>query len=276
LYEPDPKHNDGVREQRKIAKGSIFAVVGTWNTLDEFDQRQRVALLTSGQFVSVRDIEAAKLPQSVAVTLDGTNHKLPLAFVVAEESTSNHVISPSEVVKLTGASRLVDGERLWTRAHGGTLRDRDAIVVRARQEYPSFVDKHTHYADLDLTRGVLVLYEGKTPSYVTLAMRLPRKKPTGTAYVRNKQVTTPSSARVDGATAERRDLAWHLELDNGLVVQAAAGLNGYRESSQSGAVELHPDDAKRLFQWLLPELPSNWHGVVVSDPEREGSPILLH
>jgi hypothetical protein len=60
LYEPDPNHRDGVRERGRLATGSTFAIVGSWETLDDYDQRQRLAMLTLGVFVPTRDIEPVK------------------------------------------------------------------------------------------------------------------------------------------------------------------------------------------------------------------------
>lgn len=272
LYEVDPKHRDGVREQRKLPKGSVFAVVGSWNTLDEFDQRQRLALLTSGQFVSVRDLEPSRFPKSKAVLLDGTHYQLPLAFLrhVAPSATV------ASVVALSGLGRVVDGERRWAKTAGGDVRESEAIVVRKRQEFPSFVGQNTRFAELDLSSGSLVLYEGKTPTFASIALRLPARKPvTGVSYVRSKQITARSVGR------EVRDRAWVLELDNGLVLQAATApvthdaVNAGEAADAGDAVEFHPDDAKRLFHWLSPELPEHWHGVVADEPKKNGATILL-
>jgi hypothetical protein len=280
LFEVDPKHRDGVREQRKLPKGSVFAVVGAWNTLDEFDQRQRLALLTSGQFVSVRDLEPARFPKSKAVLLDAIQYQLPLAFLRHSDPTA----SATEVVPLTGTSRVVDGERRWAKTKGGDVRESEVIVVRKRQEFPSFIDHHTHFADFDLTHGSIVLYDGKTPTFASVALKLPTRKPTsGVSHVRSKRITATAEPppNANGSGREQRDRAWVIELDNGLVLQAATAPGALDaanagEADDAPVVAFHPDDAKRVFQWLSPELPEYWHGVVVDEPSKNGATILLH
>jgi hypothetical protein len=272
LYEIDPKHQDGVREKQILEKGSVFAVVGSWNTLDEFDQRKRLALLTSGQFVQVRDLDPLRLPKSFGVLLDGIHHKLPIAFAHRTASDSTNAI---EVIELTGTSRLVDGERQWTKTEGGTLREKEATIIRLRQEFPSFVTKTTHFADIDFSVGSVILYEGKLPTYATIALSLPEKQPnTGISYVRSKQVTLPQEKIDDSLKATTlRDLAWVIEVDNGLLIHAATHPRKFHHTS---SLELHPEDAKRLFQWLAPEVPENWHSITTTEPKQEGAAILLH
>jgi hypothetical protein len=272
LYEIDPKHQDGVREKQILEKGSVFAVVGSWNTLDEFDQRKRLALLTSGQFVQVRDLDPLRLPKSFGVLLDGLRHKLPLAFTRRTGSDSTPSV---EVMELTGTSRIIDGERHWMKTDGGTIRERDAALLRLRQQFPSFVSKTTHFADIDLSGGSVILYEGKQPTFATVALSLPEKKPDpGITYVRSKQVTLPQEQSDDAVNATSlRDLAWVIEAGDGLLIHAATHPRKFRHPT---SLELHPEDAKRLFQWLSPEVPENWHSITTAEPKQEGAAILLH
>ena len=83
LFEPDPEHREGVRERGRMNQGSTFAIVGSWDTLDEYDQRQRLAMLTLGVFVPTRDLEPLHLDSASGVTLDNTTAKLPLAFALS-------------------------------------------------------------------------------------------------------------------------------------------------------------------------------------------------
>jgi hypothetical protein len=188
-----------------------------------------------------------------------------------------HDLESAKALQLGGNSRLVGNERYWALPSEGYVRDSDVVVLRKRQEFPSAIGKNTHFADLDLAQGALVLYEGKEPFYATLALRLPRSKPATTiAYVKSKQVTLLGAPSPEENTVARLDVAWAIELTCGLRLQAANSPLELAKPAPEGVIELHPEDAHRLFQWLEPAVPDTWHGVTVRDPEREGSPILLH
>lgn len=268
LYEPDPKHSDGVRERRRIPKGSFFAVVGSWDTLDDYDQRQRLAMLTTGRFVPVRDIEPVQFPPSPMVSLDGTERRLPLAITTGK--------GPAKSVNLSGRYKTTNGERCWSLTTDGCLREAEAVILRPRQELPTFATGTTHWAELDLTRNALLLYEGKTPFYATLLVRSPTTAAkSATTYLRSKQITAPSTASASEGSGERLDLAWVLELDNGLTLRATTSANAYGQRHSENAVELHPDDAHRLFDWLAPAVPDGWHGITLTAKEREKSAIVV-
>ena len=288
LYELDPKHLDGVRERRKLAKDSVFAVVGSWNTLDDFDQRQRLAMLTSGQFVPIRDIEPAKVPSPIGSLVDGTERRLPLGLVVIDSAftkslTGGHMESKAKILRgqalnLNGSFRSLDGERYWALAGDGYIEERGVKVFRKRQDFPRFAEGMTRWIDLDLREGTLLLYEGRTPTFATTVLRLPTRLPEGaTAVVRSKQITVPSSVQKTlDQPSERLDFAWVIELSDGTTIRAGQGSATSGDGNANSAIELYPDDAHRLFQWVKPEVPATWHGVITSEPEREGSPILLH
>ncbi|MGC4063716.1 MAG: hypothetical protein QM784_03560 [Polyangiaceae bacterium] len=286
LYELDPKRRDGVREQRRLGKGSVFAVIGSWETLDEFDQKQRLAMLTTGGFVPVKDIEPTRFGPTWLTAVGSGEARFPFAFVTEKDASSyrlNHGKAEAttklakRTLSLTGSSRVIEKDRYWAWSTEDYVRESDVVVLRKRQDFPSSITKSTHVVDLDLARGTLVLYEGTTPLYATIALRGPRREPKAeVAHVAAKYVTLPPDSQNRKVSSERLDLAWVVDLDNGLRFAAASKPNPNGDFNAEGVIELHPEDARQVFQWLLPEVPERWHGVVTNRSERQASSILLH
>jgi hypothetical protein len=286
LYELDPKRRDGVREQRRLGKGSVFAVIGSWDTLDEFDQKQRLAMLTTGSFVPVRDIEPARFGTAWLTAVGAGDARVPFAFITGKEASSYRLSRgkpeatariAKRMLPLTGASRVIEQERYWAWSNEEYVRETDVVVIRKRQEFPSSVTKTTHVVDFDFSRGAMVLYEGQTPFYASVVLRLPRReaKPE-LSHVTAKYVTLPAGPPNRRGDATRLDTAWVVELDNGLRIAAASNPNLGNEAAPVGTIELHPEDARQVFQWLRPEVPEHWHGVITNRAERQASAILVH
>jgi hypothetical protein len=287
LFEPDPKHQDGVRERGRLSKGSTFAIVGSWETLDDYDQMQRLALLTLGVFVPTRDIEPVKIDDAPGFAIDGAADRLPLGLPLASKisiyrfagtaPTLEGSLSASRSIALTVKSRSFEGERYWLRPNDTYVAEHDVAVVRQRQEFPPFVTLTTRWIDIDLNQGVVVMYQGEQPSYVTRTRVRPSDSlERGTAWVRGKQITdlsstAPPSDKVRGDY----DSPWVIELDSGLTLRAAIGSKSTELGAMTRGLELYAEDAARLFRFVEPSVPEGWHAVIASDPRHEGSPIVL-
>jgi hypothetical protein len=243
-------------------------------------------MLTTGGFVPVKDIEPARFGPSWLTAVGTGDARFPFAFVTATDASSyrlNHG-KPEATTKLTkrtlplgGSSRVIGQERYWAWSAEEYLRESDVVVLRKRQDFPNSVAKDTHLVDMDLSSGALVLYEGTTPLYASVALRLPRREPKAeVARVVAKYVTSPAEPQPRRDATERLDVAWVVELDNGLRFAAASKPAAGTESVSTGVIELHPEDARQVFQWLLPEVPERWHGVVTNRSQRQASAILLH
>jgi hypothetical protein len=284
LFEPDPEHPDGVRQHDQLDKGSTFAIVGSWETLDDYDQRQRLALLTHGVFVPTRDIEPIRVERSRGVALDPKRQHFPFGISVVpklrtyrfngSKPTVSGAGAPGEIVSLTVKSRTFEDERYWLTTEDTYVAERDVAVIKRRQEFPSFVNTSTHWVDVDLSQGLVVLYAGERPEYVARALSVPKDSiRRGPAWLKTKQLTelgteSESSAKKRGDY----DAPWVIEFDSGLTIRGAVG-TGSSEATRD--LTLHPEDAARLFRFLLPEVPEGWHGVIVDEPSARQSPIMV-
>ena len=60
LYQRDPKRDQGVVEQRQLARRAGMAIVGSWNAADPSGTELRLGMLTNGLFVPAADLRAAR------------------------------------------------------------------------------------------------------------------------------------------------------------------------------------------------------------------------
>jgi hypothetical protein len=287
LFEPDPDHQDGVRQRGRLSKGSRFAIVGSWETLDEYDQRQRLAMLTLGTFVPARDIEPVRLDSSIGLALDGPEQRLPLGFPLAIKTPSYRFsgtrplpqgfLDAQGPVALTVKTRLFENDRYLLLTNDNYVAERDVAVARQRQNFPDFVATSTHWVDIDIAQGIIVMYDGEHPSYVTRTRGRPDESiQRGTAWVRLKQLTTLSSVKAAKETTSGDfDVPWVVELDSGVTLSTGLDAPGGSSPAPTRTIELHPEDAARLFRFLEPAVPEGWHAVIATDPKHEGSPVVL-
>lgn len=291
-FEPDPRHQDGVRERGSVPKGSTFAVVGSWNTLDEYDQRQHLAMLTLGVFVPVRDIKAVTAGEPLGAALDGATSKWPLGLALDRKLTTYRLqgeaavphstieLDSNRAVALSAKPRTLNGQRFWQHANDTYVSESDVVVVRKRHEFPDFVASSTRWIDLDSTHGVILLYQGERPVYVARTCAAPHRPLTrGTAWVKTKQVTDltlrPASDAKD-ASSLSYDTPWVVELDSGISLRAQVGQWQAESNSQTTQLCLQPEDAKRVFEFVRPELPRGWHTVNAEGEHRHSSPVSIH
>jgi hypothetical protein len=221
---------------------------------------------------------------------------LPVAFMVSEEGW-DYTVSPTgrgvsahrRMARLTGV--FLSGDAPIVRGPQTFYRTTDGRAVNARsvrrallQTPPTGVGPADRWVDVDLDEQVLTAYEGPRPVYVTLVSsgrrddRHPERNfetPAGLYRVQAKHVTNTmdGDTAADGAYSIE-DVPWVQYFEGSYALHAAFwhGYYGWRMSH--GCVNLSPYDARWLFFWTLPALPSGWHGVYAG-AERPGTVVRL-
>ncbi len=280
LYERDPAHDDAVREVGKLKRRAGMAVVGSWSARDPEGATQRLALLTDGRFVRAADLEAADASAFKGVEL-GKREDLPLAFVVkrgvrafkldGDDARRGETLDYHQVLRLSGRFHSLGDVKFWAVAgdNGTWVRHRDVVVVQERNAFPDFAQGSTHWVDLSVVTGVLTLYEGKKPVFVTLASvnrdahANELDKFLGTFDVSGKEVTLATrDPNSFGENFEIFDAPWGVTLSSGGAIYGAYWHDRFGVDHGSGAIELSPSDAERVYQWVTPQIPDGWHGLV--------------
>jgi lipoprotein-anchoring transpeptidase ErfK/SrfK len=151
---------------------------------------------------------------------------------------------------------------------------------------PSDLKANERWIDVNLTRQTLVAFEGTRPVFATLVSTGRKGKdkkhdhttPSGTWRVREKHVT----ATMDGDGVVSGDLPYSIEevpyvmyFHESYATHGAFWHDNFGRQQSHGCVNLAPLDAKRIFFWADPQIPSGWYGMH-SSAEMPGSKVVVH
>ena len=288
IFAPNSEPDDGVHPIAKLRQSATLAVVGSWQALDDTDQRQKLALMTKGTFVRVDDLKAVKSPGRRGVQIDGSRYTVPLGFVVTErarswrlsgeEATPVNALPSDSILSLGHKTRALGDARYYALDDGNWVQQSDIVAIRRRNDWPSFASGNRHWVDLDLDQGTVVLYEGERAVFAALTLTVPKNKSsftTGATSVAAKYVTdkTLDPNSLD-SNHEVYDVPWVVELANGLRLHGAFRQDR-RATVTSPRVELTPEDAQRVWAWVDPQLPQGWHAVTASNEASRRTDVLV-
>jgi hypothetical protein len=217
-----------------------------------------------------------KLPRGLGVSL-GAHHSLPLAFVYRGSAQPMRVDpATGTLVKagplaaihsahsLTGVSALSAGRRYFETRDGIYLPEGSVRVVD-KVTRPRQVPRRERWIRVDLDRQTLTAYEGDRPVFATLVSSgLPdHATPVGMFRLHAKHVTTTMAddMAADGPYSIE-DVPWTMYFSGSYALHAAFWHDKFGTQRSHGCVNLAPRDARWLFFWAAPELPSAWHGVL--------------
>jgi hypothetical protein len=242
---------------------------------------ERWARTSKGLWIATRDLGAARPSLFHGEHLESGDAPLDLAWVLAERASVWPEPSPKskakdsrarfQVVHVTGESgpyvRLADGEWML----GRDLARPHVAAPPAEVSRPG-----ERWIDVELATQTLVAYEGTHAVFTTLVS-------TGRGPVGTDAATPPGVHRIwvkilasDMDNVERDDLDAHFSLEDVPYVQFfdhAVALHGtywhrdFGHVKSHGCVNLAPLDARWLFDFTGPRLPTGW---VAAYPASQG------
>jgi len=232
-------------------------------------------------------------PTFRGVELDATRG-LPMAWMVSDFGWT-YTVSPEgrvaraarsprhTAVALADAPPLVVGARTFYRTlDGGAVLATNARRAALRTP-PEGMAELERWVDVDLDEQVLVAYEGPRPVFTTLissgrrtSRNAPERfeTPAGSFRVLAKHVSTT----MDGDTATDgpysiEDVPWVMYFQGSYALHAAFWHSYFGWRMSHGCVNLSPPDARRVFLWADPQVPTGWHGVNADPTTRPGSRV---
>lgn len=160
----------------------------------------------------------------------------------------------------------------WSRISPTQWVRSDALVSPTPANLPGGVEPSQRWIDIDLSRQVLVAYEGKRAVFATLiASGRPGgdesdfATPNGVWRIYSKE---KSSNMVDSSSLQgpsfHQDVPWVMYFSGNLALRGSFWHRDFGRSRTAGSIDLGPSDARWLFEWSRPTLPSNWHGILQS------------
>lgn len=228
-----------------------------------------------GGLIRTEELVDAKQPKGLGVALGG-RFTLPVAFVY-RPATPALRLDPisSELVKagpdlpnqsayqLTGKVVVKGGRRYYVTADGLMLRD-SAIRIIDRVPRPKHTGKSERWIRVDLDRQTLTAYDGERPVFATLVSSglNDHATPTGIYRLHTKHVATTMDDMAGDGPYSIEDVPWTMYFLGGYALHAAFWHDKFGNRRSHGCVNLAPRDARWLFFWSAPDLPSGWHGVL--------------
>ncbi|HVY49382.1 MAG TPA: L,D-transpeptidase, partial [Minicystis sp.] len=265
--------------------------------IDSFvgDGDRRFSLTTDARLVPASKLKPALGSTFHGVDMSQGKWQLPVAFVKRKDAHQYDLsgggaeksgdLAFHVAVQLTGRSKRVGDARYVEAKDGSWLRDDDLAIAVKPSELPAWASRTKKWIDVSLLSQTLLLYEGTKPIYATAVstgrdgLGDPKKTHStvrGIFHIREKHVTTTMDAHEVDNKFELRDVPWVEYFEAGYAIHAAPWHDEYGKPRSHGCVNLAPIDARRVFMFTDPPLPTDWHAVYSSEATGEGTTVYIH
>ncbi len=185
-------------------------------------------------------------------------------------------------VQLTGKQKILGSVLYYETKDGHYVDDRHAGRVDPAKKMPAWGKNGEKWIDVNISKQVLVAYEGMNAVYATLVssgeagLGDPEKTKStkrGIFRIHTKFITATMDSDILGEEFELRDVPYVQYFENGYALHGAYWHDVFGQPKSHGCVNLAPEDARRLFWWTEPEVPPGWHGVAKS---LTGTVVFVH
>jgi hypothetical protein len=183
---------------------------------------------------------------------------------------------------LTGKQRFYRDVLHYETREGFWIDDRHASRVDPAKRWPKWAKQGEKWIDINITKQVLVAYEGKKMVYATLVstgeagLEDPESSTAttrGIFRIHTKWAATTMDSDQLGEEFELRDVPYVQYFEEGYAIHGAYWHDMFGRPKSHGCINLAPEDARRLFFWTEPALPRGWHGVKKS---LTGTIVFVH
>lgn len=188
-----------------------------------------------------------------------------------------------DVLPLTGKQKFFGGVLHYETKDGRYISDRFASRLDPAKRMPGWAKAGEKWIDVNITKQTLMLYEGTEPVYATLISSgeagLASAENTtatrrGVFRIHTKHVTATMASDESGEEFELRDVPYVQYFDTGgYALHGAYWHDRFGTPKSHGCINLTPEDARRVFHWTEPQVPTGWHGALL--PLR-GTVLFVH
>jgi hypothetical protein len=189
-----------------------------------------------------------------------------------------------QFIPLTGTVRRIRGVRMVEAKNKRWLRSADLKVAAKPRDLPWYARHKQRWIDVSIVSQTMVLWEGNTPVYATLVStgrdglgdpKTTLSTPQGTFRIYQKHVTTTMDSNVADSEFELRDVPWVMYFKGGYALHAAYWHDDFGRTRSHGCINLAPIDARYVFHWSTPDVPSHWHGAYSGEAFGKGTLIQI-
>ncbi|HHH10833.1 MAG TPA: L,D-transpeptidase, partial [Sorangium sp.] len=172
-------------------------------------------------------------------------------------------------IALTGKQKIYKKKLHYQTKDGLWVNDRKASRVDPAKRWPKWAQQGAKWIDVNITKQVLVAYEGKKMVYATIVstgeagLGDPDKSTAtkrGIFRIHTKWLSVTMDSDIIGEAFELRDVPYVQYFEGGYALHGAYWHDSFGRPKSHGCINLAPEDARRLFFWTEPSLPLGWHG----------------
>lgn len=278
---------------RRMAKGFAIAIDRSFAWSGRNWHRTTMGLVAPADVVTM-----IKAPEYKGVEL-GTDMQLPIAWSLIKEagifeSKDKKSFAIRDRLKRQTPIRLLPStapgyEEIKTGGYtyvptfdGRYVRTSDVTKADVATP-PKDLKTGEKWIDVSIKTQTLVAYEGDKPVYATLVSTGKDGTNTkgqfatvqGSYRIREKHVAATMDGDTAGELYSIDDVPYIQYFHDSYALHGAFWHSDYGRVRSHGCVNLSPADAKRLFFWTEPQLPTGWHAVWSTD-SNPGTRIVTH
>jgi hypothetical protein len=188
------------------------------------------------------------------------------------------------IAGLTGKKAVVRTHTYWETDSDWWMGDNEAVIPEPGPP-PEGLGPDEKWIDVNLTHQFLIAFEGQKPVFVTLVSSGKKNETdkekdhrtvTGSFRIREKYIsaTMDDDSASDGPYSIE-DVPWIMYFRRGYALHGAFWHDDFGHRRSHGCINLAPWDAKALFQWTDPPLPTGWHAAFATE-EHPGTRVVVH
>jgi hypothetical protein len=262
---------------------------------DELDAEGRTFLLTTDLTLIPKDRVRIRPPTTVTgIRVErGTSGPFPLAFLWLGDAPKlriegDRLVDSGErwprhaFVPVTGGKRRLGATTVLETREGAYLRFDLATVITPRPELPRGVGEGDKWLQIRITHGYLIAYEGKEPVYASPMSPGANGvgpggfvTPPGTYWVYSKALSWDMSGTDKGKPWKVDEVPWVAFFKDNYALHGAFWHDDFGRPKSHGCVNLPPEAARDLFDWLDPKLPEGWYLVSAYPPKVKGTAVVV-
>jgi hypothetical protein len=176
-----------------------------------------------------------------------------------------------EALSISGRRERVQGKTYLETKDGNWIIDQRLLRVDAAQNLPTGVRGDQDWIDVSIQDQTLVAYQGLQPIFVTLVstgvdgLKDPETTHStvqGQFRIHTKHVTTTMDSDQADDEYDLRDVPYVQYFHEGYALHGVYWHDGFGTPRSHGCINLSPLDARWLFGWTSPTVPSKWHGAL--------------
>jgi hypothetical protein len=280
--QPSLRHNGDRQSALVLSDGQAVAKSG-FALLTLFESAGRSFGLTTDLAVVPLDrlerVEPSKfhgLPLSSEVTLPVVFNRGKQAFLYEGDPKvlGLRIVRPledREALSISGRGERVQGKTYLETKDGNWIVDQRLLRVDAAQSLPTGVRGDQDWIDVSIQDQTLVAYQGLQPIFVTLVSTgVDGLKDPATTHstvqgqfrIHTKHVTTTMDRDQADDEYDLRDVPYVQYFHEGYALHGVYWHDGFGTPKSHGCINLSPLDARWLFGWTSPTVPSKWHGAL--------------